>query len=344
MLPDAGPAANNRPWPSTPRPAASCSTRAPRSVTASSTGGSTITLSNGAFTAADVGSTICGSNIPAGTTIAQVLSPTTAQLSAAVGTISSVPATIAQIPGDGGQFNAVTIDPATGNIVAAGEVLTTSFSSEGLVARLTTAGALDTSFDSTGYDVTFAPPSPLTTTLTDFYTVAVEPSGVPNVAEDIVAGGQSVVTGSQEAILAGFGSAGLDSNFGTAGIATPSGVSVVNGVTILADGNVVAVGVRRTDVSSFLPPAVPARRRPGHHVRHRRGDPGPGPRWDHRAAQRGRLRPLQRLPVRRRSCHCDRRATIGSNDARGSIQRRDRAANPFFGSGGLTQGPSTQCP
>jgi hypothetical protein len=135
----------------------------------------------------------------------------------------------------------VSVDPVTGNVVAAGQEQTTSGSFEGLVARLTAAGALDTSFDSTGYAVTFAPPLSSTTSLTDFDAVAVEPSGAPN-ASDIVAGGYSILNGSQTATVAAFGNGGFDSGFGTGGVDLPGAISMVNGVAVLPNGNVVAVG------------------------------------------------------------------------------------------------------
>ena len=230
---------------------------APRSVTASITTGTTLTLNSGTFTPADVGSTVCGPGIPTGTTITKLLgsSPSsTAQLSASATNGSFIKTTIAQLPGNGGQYNAVAIDPVTGNVVAAGQVLTASGSFEGLVVRLTPAGALDSSFNSTGYDATFAPPASSSTSLTDFDAVAVEPSGVPNVAEDIVAGGYSIdTTGSQEATLAAFGNAGLDSNFGTSGIVLPPAMNTVNGLTILPTGNVVVVGTDApSSTASFL--------------------------------------------------------------------------------------------
>ena len=79
---------------------------------------------SGTFTAADVGSTVCGTGIPTGTTVAQVVNSTTVRLSTIATNGSFIKTTIAQLPGNGGQFNAVTIDPVTGNIVAAGQVLT----------------------------------------------------------------------------------------------------------------------------------------------------------------------------------------------------------------------------
>ena len=122
------------------------------------------------------------------------------------------------------------------------------------MVRLTPAGALDSSFNGTGYDATFAPPASSSTSLTDFDTVAVEPSGVPKVAEDIVAGGYSIdTTGSQEATVAAFGNAGLDPNFGASGIDLPTAVNLVNGLTILPTGNVVAVGTDApASTASFL--------------------------------------------------------------------------------------------
>ena len=208
-------------------------------------GSTTVVLDKGTlFGPADVGAAICGTGIPSGATITFVSNSTTALISvpATLTTTSTNPAaaTVSQVAS--GQFNAVTLD-AKGNIVIAGQTVTFSGTPEGLVARLSPSGALDTSFDVTGYVKTFALAG---NSQAAFNSVAVVPKG-PADAGDIMAGGYSDAGGNQYLTILALTATGPDTNFGTSGaVQSPTNGSVANGVTALANGNVVAVG---SDVS-----------------------------------------------------------------------------------------------
>ncbi|MGH9055273.1 MAG: hypothetical protein ACRDYY_05320, partial [Acidimicrobiales bacterium] len=130
--------------------------------------------------------------------------------------------------GLGGQLNGVAID-SSGNIVVAGQWADTSGTHEALVARLTSAGALDTGFATVGF---------LTSTLggtpAEAYAVAVDPAN-----SDVVVAGDS---GSEMAV-AEFTSAGAPNDgFGTGGVVTDAAASLAKAVVALPSGDVIAGG------------------------------------------------------------------------------------------------------
>ena len=216
-----------------------------RPVTVAITSGSTtVTLTSGTpLTSADVGAAICGVGVgvPSGATISSVVNSTTALISLpAATTNNNLSVTISQVVS--GQFNAVTVD-ANGNIVAAGQTVGASGTPEGLVARLTPTGSIDSSFNTVGYVKTFAVAGADEAV---FNSVAVVPAG-PSDAGVIMVGGASQIglNPSQLTVAAfkpggtpylAFASGALQSPLGT----TATGITIVT--TGTTAGNVVAVG------------------------------------------------------------------------------------------------------
>jgi uncharacterized delta-60 repeat protein len=240
-----------------------------RTVTLSLHAGSAnVTLSGptgAALSATDAGATICFSDPTLQTlTLSQVISATSAMLSAPATSTTTVTATISGV--DIGQLNAVTVD-SNGNIVAAGQTTTSSGATEGLVVRLTPTGALDTSFNGTGYLQTFAVAGGQAAAFASVAVVPpvpagyVPPTGIapPTDVGDIVVGGSSTTASTPpqgELTVAAFTAAGTpDPNFGTsgatqfAGVAaatTANGLAVISAITLSTPqpplGDIVAVG------------------------------------------------------------------------------------------------------
>ncbi len=213
-----------------------------RHVTASITSlSTTVTLTSGTFTSADVGAAICGLGVPSGTTIASVTNSTTALLSLPATLTGSPSVTISQV--DNGQFNAVTVD-ANGNIVAAGQTQTAAGTPEGLVDRLTASGTLDTTFNTTGYLKTFAVAG---ADEAEFNSVAVVPPGPSDAGIIMVGGSSQIGANASQLTLAAFKPGGTPyAAFNASGALQSASATVTTGITIVttgsAAGNVVAVG------------------------------------------------------------------------------------------------------
>lgn len=146
---------------------------------------------------------------------------------------------IVQAPVAGAEFLNAAALQSDGKIVVAGFTDTSDF----IVARFTTAGALDTSFNTTGYNILEV--SPVTSGFDRAMAVVIQSTG------KIVAGGYSDSSGGttgRDFSFARFNTNGtLDTTFGSSGkllvpIAASTGQDQVRGMTVLSDDSIIAVG------------------------------------------------------------------------------------------------------
>jgi uncharacterized delta-60 repeat protein len=142
----------------------------------------------------------------------------------------SVPGTQTLLVGTRSEANAIALD-ASNKILIAGFAIQsqTNF----LLARYTTAGVLDTTFNTTGY-LTYSIGTGANAT-----GVGVQSSG------NIIIAGSSVNGGTPSFTLARFTSSGsLDTTFGTSGIVltNPGVINILNAIAIQSDDKIVAIG------------------------------------------------------------------------------------------------------
>jgi uncharacterized delta-60 repeat protein len=173
--------------------------------------------------------------LEAGTSFALAQISTAGVLDTTFNSSGSMPGTNATLIGEGCSGNAIALD-ANGNYLLAG-VAVLSGSPQYALARYTSAGVLDSSFNQTGFVTT---PINLTS---EAFALTVQPNG------QIVLGGFSIVNGVSNFCVARYNAdSSLDTEFNASGampgtVTTPVGASAkIYGIALDANGAIVAAG------------------------------------------------------------------------------------------------------